>query len=148
MPMIPPIGPTVKSLGMLGAPPMAQLSWISGGRGAAGELLHPNWLRCVSSHRLNMGAGNAFFVAITLALLIQVRTRKTANFTGTKLIAIMGCRPSRYGNSTYWNDGTSSQSYGNSTYNSDGTSSQTYGHTTYFSDGRSCQRIGNQIHCN
>jgi hypothetical protein len=122
-----------------------------GFRGAAGRLANcfiPIGLDVYHLIDSTWGAGNAFFVAITLALLIQVRTRKTANFTGTELIAIMGCRPSRYGSSTYWNDGTSSQSYGNSTYNSDGTSSQTNGHTTYFSDGRSCQRIGNQIHCN
>jgi hypothetical protein len=147
--MIPPIGPAVKSLGMVGAPPMAHPSWISGGRGAAGvKCFTPIGLDVYHLIDSTCGAGTAFLSQLLSRCWRQVRTRKTANFTGTKLIAIMGCRPGRYGSSTYWNDGTSSQSYGNSTYNSDGTSSQTYGHTTYFSDGRSCQRIGNQVHCN
>ena len=60
------------------------------------ELLHPNWLSLperVSSQRLNMGGWECGFLLRLLSRCWrQVRKRKTANFTGTKLIAMMGCQ--------------------------------------------------------
>ena len=84
--------------------------------GAAGQLVNcftPIGLDVYHLMDLTWGLGMRFLSRLLSRCWRQVRTRKTANITGTKLIAIMCCRPSRpsrYGNSTYWNDGTSSQS--------------------------------------
>jgi hypothetical protein len=86
--MIPPIGPAVKSLGMVGAPPMAHPSWISGGRGAAGAA----GVKCFTPIGLDVyhlidstcGAGNAFFVAITFALLATSANAQNCQFYGNQ----------------------------------------------------------------
>ena len=95
-----------------------------GFREAAGRLVNcftPIGLDAYHLINSTCGAGNAFFVAITLALLATSANAQNCQF---------------YGNQTHCDNGLSaqplpSQSCGNSTYNSDGTSSQTYGHTAY-----------------
>ena len=104
--------------------------------------------RTVGGRPMHAGLTALFLVVMVGSALAQTCTSSTGGST----YCTNGVTGQRFGNSTYWSDGTSShqsrQRLGNTTFYSNGVTERRFGNTSYLSDGRSCTRFGNTTLCN
>ena len=103
---------------------------------------------------VNAKLGAAMRLLLTTLLVLATSGSAFAQncvVSGRSTYCNNGVTGQRFGNSTAWSDGVTSQhsrQRESTTYFSNGVTAREFGNTTYRSDGRTCTRFGNSTYCN